>query len=82
MRQPVELSLPPPSLQGGPSLKNGAAICPGFSAPGLSGGLGPIVYTHIYLPVFHKISETKVSLCQVLQTLPKITAGITQIDEG
>lgn len=47
-------ALPLLSIQEGSSLKNGAAICLGSSAPGLSGGLGPIVYTHMYLLVLHK----------------------------
>lgn len=79
-----------PRPSNGDHLWNVGWSCQGGHQPGILGTqalwgsrptpAAPTVHTH--LPVCHWISKTRVSLCRLLQTLPKITPGIAQIDEG
>lgn len=66
-----------------------AIVCPGSPAPRSSGGSqltparGPPTLNSLAWGLAHLwVLETKVWLCQVLQTLPKTTRGNTQMDEG
>lgn len=67
-----------------------AVVCPGSSAPRPSRRSGPVQAIASHPPttpwptalLFHEVSEMKVWLCCILQTLPKVTPGVAPMEEG